>query len=67
MRTVYHPETETVEVPVEFIERLDRRAARIEVLLVILKLLIDEMRAEEQGRRFRLLGPTTLPLSPFVG
>ena len=27
---IYHPETETVEVPVEFIERLDQRAAKIE-------------------------------------
>ena len=42
---------ETIEVPVELLERLDKRAARVQVLLLILKVLIDKMRFEEQGRR----------------
>ena len=48
---------ETIEVPVEVIERLDRRAARIEKLLLIMKILIDDMRLEEQGRH-RPLSPS---------
>jgi len=63
----YYPETETVPVPVALLENWDRRLALLEVLLMILKLLIDDMKCEEQSRRFRLLWPTTLPLSPFVG
>ncbi len=38
-------------MPVELLERLDKRAARVQVLLLILKVLIDKMRFEEQGRR----------------
>jgi len=55
MRVIYHPETETVEVPVELIERLEQRAANIQVLLLMLQLLVGEQRFEEQSRRWRLL------------
>jgi len=58
MKAIYHPETETVEVPVEVIERIAQRAARLEVLLLILKVLIDDVRREEQDRRWRVLWPT---------
>ncbi|MBA7532416.1 hypothetical protein ES705_24642 [subsurface metagenome] len=51
MVVIYHSETDTVEVEVEFIERLARRAARIQVLVLVLKLLIDAMKCEEQDRR----------------
>ena len=47
MVVIYHPETETIEVPVELLERLDQRAARVQGLLLIMQLLIDK----EQGRR----------------
>ena len=58
MVVIYHPGTETVEVPVELLERLDQRAARVEALLRLMKLLIDDMRFEEQRRRWRVLWPT---------
>ncbi|MBA7483827.1 hypothetical protein ES707_19344 [subsurface metagenome] len=51
MRAIYHPETETVEVPVVLLERLDQRAARIQVLVLVLKLLIDAMKCEDYRRR----------------
>ncbi|MBA7644997.1 hypothetical protein ES703_52749 [subsurface metagenome] len=54
---IYHPEIETVQVPVELLERLDRRAARLEVLVLIMKLLIDGLRQQEQSRRWRSLWP----------
>ncbi|MBA7531512.1 hypothetical protein ES705_23725 [subsurface metagenome] len=55
MEVIYHPETETVEVPVELVERLDRRLARMQKLLEILVLLIEAMKDEELARRWRLL------------
>ncbi|MBA7532117.1 hypothetical protein ES705_24343 [subsurface metagenome] len=53
----YSPETETVEVPIAVIENWDRRLALLQVLLLLLKLLIDDIRAEEQDRRWRILWP----------
>ncbi|MBA7531517.1 hypothetical protein ES705_23730 [subsurface metagenome] len=50
MKVIYHPETETVEVPVELVERLDRRLARMQKLLLILALLIEAMKDKEQAR-----------------
>ncbi|MBA7612760.1 hypothetical protein ES703_20000 [subsurface metagenome] len=47
---IYHPETETVEVPVEVLKRLDKRLAKLQVLMLILKLLI-ELIIKEQSRR----------------
>lgn len=58
MRAVYHPETETVEVPAALLENFDKRLALLQVLVLILKLLIDDIRAEEQSRRWRILWPT---------
>jgi len=57
MRAIYHPETETLEIPIEVIENLDRRLALLQVLVLIMKLLIDDMKREEQGRRWRVLWP----------
>ncbi len=53
----YSPETETVAVPVALLENWDRRLALLQVLVLILKLLIDDIRAEEQGRCWRILWP----------
>ncbi|MBA7627165.1 hypothetical protein ES703_34627 [subsurface metagenome] len=46
-----------VEVPIEVIESLDRRAARIHVLILIMQYLVEEMKCEEQGRSWRFLWP----------
>lgn len=56
----YSPETETVAVPVALLKNWDRRLALLQVLLLILKLLIDDVRAEEQGRRWQVLWLTNL-------
>ncbi|MBA7657091.1 hypothetical protein ES703_65022 [subsurface metagenome] len=39
MRVIYHPETETVEVPVAFLKDLDRRLALLQVLVQVARLL----------------------------
>lgn len=57
---VNYPETETVAVPVALLKNWDRRLELLQVLVLILKLLIEEMRCEEQGRRWRILWPTNL-------
>lgn len=57
MVVIYHEETDTLEVPAAFIENLDRRLALLQVLVLIMKLLIDDVRREEQGRRWRVLWP----------
>ncbi|MBA7530115.1 hypothetical protein ES705_22318 [subsurface metagenome] len=54
---VNYPETETVEVPVALLKNWDRRLALLQVLVLILKLLIDDIRTEEQGRCWRILWP----------
>jgi len=54
-----------VEEPIEVLERLDRRAARIQVLILIMQYLVEEMKCEEQGRCRRLLWSASWPLSPF--
>lgn len=46
---------ETIEAPIEFIKRLDQRAAKIQVLVLIMQLLVEEMKCEEQDRCRRLL------------
>lgn len=51
MRAIYHPETETVEVPVELLESIDRRLAKLQKLVMILALLIEAMKDEELARR----------------
>jgi len=58
LTVIYHPETETVEVPIEVIERLDQRVARIQQLARLLRVLIDEMKVEEQSRRRQVERPT---------
>ncbi|MBA7623197.1 hypothetical protein ES703_30590 [subsurface metagenome] len=55
---VNYPETETVSVPVALLENFDKRLALLQVLVLILKLLIDDIRAEEQSRRWRILWST---------
>ena len=55
---VNSPETETVSVPVALLKNWDRRLELLQVLVLILKLLIDDIRAEEQSRRWRILWPT---------
>lgn len=49
---------EMVEVPVEFLERLDQRAANIQSLVLLMKLLVDDVRCDERERCRRLLWPT---------
>jgi hypothetical protein len=51
VRAIYHPETDTIEVPMGLMKRLDQRAARLEVWGLILEMLVTEMRLEELRRR----------------
>ncbi|MBA7639859.1 hypothetical protein ES703_47519 [subsurface metagenome] len=58
MKVIYHPETETVEIPVALVNNFDKRLALLQGLFLLLKLLIDDMGVEEQSRRRRQLWPT---------
>lgn len=51
MRAIYHPETDTIEVPMGLMKRLDQRAARVQVLVMILEMLLTDIRLEELRRR----------------
>ena len=51
MRVIYHPETETVEMPVQLLEGIDWRLGQIQLLVGLLGWLIEEMKIEELLRR----------------
>ncbi|MBA7627817.1 hypothetical protein ES703_35286 [subsurface metagenome] len=38
-------------MPVELLERLDQRVAKIQLLAQLLRVLIEELKVEEQSRR----------------
>ncbi|GAJ13168.1 unnamed protein product [marine sediment metagenome] len=57
---IYSSETEKVLVPVALLENWDRRLELLQALCLLMKLLIDDMKSEEQSRRWRVLWPVSL-------